>query len=64
MAIFSCNPNSFVKEISVFFQVKDLGSASLILGMKVTQSEDTILLLQEHYIDQLIAKYEEELSPL
>ncbi|KAL8157716.1 hypothetical protein AgCh_002428 [Apium graveolens] len=38
------------------FEIKDMGKASIILGIKLTQSTDGITLSQSHYIERSILK--------
>ena len=39
------------------FNMKDLGEASVILGIKITRSENGISLDQSHYIEKILRKY-------
>ena len=39
------------------FDMKDLGQANVILGMKITKSIDGIMLDQSHYIEKILKKY-------
>ena len=39
------------------FDMKDLGEANFILGMKITKTCDGIYLEQSHYIDKILKKY-------
>ena len=43
--------------LSSNFDMKDLGPANVILGIKLIKSENGIVLSQEHYIDQLLKKF-------
>ncbi|MCI43428.1 gag-pol polyprotein, partial [Trifolium medium] len=37
--------------------MKDLGEASVILGIKITRSEKGISLDQSHYVEKILKKY-------
>lgn len=39
------------------FEMKDLGPANAILGIKIIKSDKGIVLSQEHYVDQLLKKF-------
>ena len=39
------------------FDMKDLGEASVILGIKITRSEQGISLDQSHYVEKILKKY-------
>ena len=39
------------------FDIKDMGEASVILGVKIIMKGDNILLFQEHYVKKLLRKY-------
>ena len=39
------------------FDMKDLGEANFILGMKITKTSDGIFLDQQHYIEKILNKY-------
>ncbi|MBW0476114.1 hypothetical protein O181_015829 [Austropuccinia psidii MF-1] len=54
LAIFGPNLNYFKKD----FDIKELGEAHLLLGIKVTHFHDGFSLDQEHYINELAKKYE------
>ncbi|KAL0301515.1 UNVERIFIED_CONTAM: Retrovirus-related Pol polyprotein from transposon TNT 1-94, partial [Sesamum radiatum] len=43
--------------LSSHFDMKDLGEANFILGMKITKTCDGIFLDQSHYIDKILRKY-------
>ena len=43
--------------LSTNFDVKDLGPANVILGIKIIKSDKGIVLSQEHYVDQLLKKF-------
>ncbi|RWR85165.1 putative Polyprotein [Cinnamomum micranthum f. kanehirae] len=40
-----------------YFDMKDLGEANFILGMKITKSCDGIFLDQSHYVEKILKKY-------
>ena len=56
IAVFSKEPDLFVDQLKSRFDIKDLGRADLLLGMKVTQETDHITLSQSHYVDTLLNK--------
>ena len=39
------------------FDMKDLGEANFILGMKITKACDGIYLDQSHYVEKILRKY-------
>jgi len=39
------------------FDMKDMGEASIILGVEIIRKGDSILLSQEHYVEKLFRKY-------
>ena len=39
------------------FDMKDLGEANFILGMKITKTRDGIFLNQSHYVEKILRKY-------
>ena len=55
MLIFgTCNDIVFkTKSFLTSIDVKDIGEASVILGVKIIRNEDNILLSQEHYVEKL-----------
>lgn len=44
--------------LSTNFDTKDLGEVNMILKIKVTKSEDGIMLSQEHYVERFLKKFE------
>ena len=42
------------KMLSNRFDIKDLGVADVILGIKITRTPDGISLSQSHYVDKMI----------
>lgn len=57
LAIFSPDPSIFKKEICAKFKIKDLGPASLLLGMKISQSEERVVLSQSHYVQTILDRF-------
>ncbi|MBW0510313.1 hypothetical protein O181_050028 [Austropuccinia psidii MF-1] len=57
LAIFGPNLEEFKKEIKNEFDMKDLGKANLLLGIKINHLDDGFSLDQEHYIKELADKY-------
>ena len=43
--------------LSSHFDMKDLGEADVILGIKIVRSENGISLTQSHYIEKILRKY-------
>ena len=43
--------------LSNYFDMKDLGEANFIMGMKITKTLDGFLLDQSHYIEKILKKY-------
>ena len=41
------------------FDMKDLGAADVILGIKITRTSDEISLFQSHYVDKMIKRFKE-----
>jgi hypothetical protein len=39
------------------FDMKDMGEASVILGVKIIRKDDSIILSQEHYVEKLLKKF-------
>ena len=39
------------------FDMKDMGEASVILGIKIVRSNNGIMLTQEHYVEKLLKKF-------
>ncbi|MBW0534217.1 hypothetical protein O181_073932 [Austropuccinia psidii MF-1] len=57
IAIFGSNVKLFKDEISTEFEIKDMGMADLILGIKVTHGDGFISLDQQHFIESLLRLY-------
>ena len=49
--------SEFKKKLESRFEMSDLGPLKYILGIQVTQSEGQITINQEHYIDELVQKF-------
>ncbi|MBW0585055.1 hypothetical protein O181_124770, partial [Austropuccinia psidii MF-1] len=58
LAIFGPDLTLFKQEIQNAFDMKDLGKAELLLGIKVNHFPKGFSLSQEHYIDKLAEEYE------
>ncbi|MBW0525550.1 hypothetical protein O181_065265 [Austropuccinia psidii MF-1] len=57
IAIFGTDVSSFKTEISEEFDIKDIGPADLMLGVKVTHLPNGISLDQQHFSDSLLFLY-------
>ncbi|MBW0582504.1 hypothetical protein O181_122219 [Austropuccinia psidii MF-1] len=57
MRIFGQSQQGFKEKINNEFQIKDLGPADLLLGVKVNQSQSFITLNQQHFIESLLHSY-------
>ncbi|MBW0546312.1 hypothetical protein O181_086027 [Austropuccinia psidii MF-1] len=57
IAVFGNEISKLKEEISLKFQIKDLGPADLLLGVKITQEEDCIYLDQQHFCESLLSQY-------
>ncbi|MBW0517549.1 hypothetical protein O181_057264 [Austropuccinia psidii MF-1] len=57
IAIFGSDVKSFKDEISAEFEIKDIGMADLILGVKITHGDDFISLDQQHFTESLLRLY-------
>ncbi|MBW0488360.1 hypothetical protein O181_028075 [Austropuccinia psidii MF-1] len=57
IAIFGRDVEPFKAEVSKEFNIKDIGAADLMLGVKVTQQEDLISLEQQHFCESLLDLY-------
>ncbi|MBW0542861.1 hypothetical protein O181_082576 [Austropuccinia psidii MF-1] len=65
LAIFGPDLLDFKMEIKNSFEMKDLGEASLLLGIKITHINNGFTLSQEHYINTLAWEYDlEKYSPV
>ncbi|MBW0574447.1 hypothetical protein O181_114162, partial [Austropuccinia psidii MF-1] len=57
IAIFCKDATAFKHEISSEFDIKDIGIADLILGIKINHHEDGVSLDQHHFIEALLELY-------
>jgi hypothetical protein len=57
IAVFGKDLDYFKKEIKAEFDMKDLGKANLLLGIKVVHDNKAIILTQEHYVVSLLELY-------
>ena len=60
MLIFGSNLhiiNDVKSMLSADFDMKDLGKTDVILGIKITKTENGIFLYQSHYIEKILKKY-------
>ena len=60
LLIFGSNLHIIVETknmLSSHFDLKDLGEANYILGMKITKTCDGIFLDQSHYVEKILRKY-------
>ncbi|MBW0539903.1 hypothetical protein O181_079618 [Austropuccinia psidii MF-1] len=57
MAIFGTNIQLFKEQINKEFNIKDIGPADLLLGVKIQQQNDCITLDQQHFVDSLLDLY-------
>ena len=39
------------------FDMKDMGEAKVILGVKITRMGDSIMLSQEHYVEKILKRF-------
>ena len=39
------------------YDMKDMGEAKVILGVKITRMGDSIMLSQEHYVEKLLKRF-------
>jgi hypothetical protein len=57
IAVFGKNLTPFKDEIKLEFDMKDLGQANVLLGIKILHDDTAIILTQHHYIDSLLDLY-------
>jgi hypothetical protein len=57
IAVFGSDVSAFKEEIKAEFNMKDLGTADLLLGIKVHHEAGAIVLLQRHYVNSLLDLY-------
>ncbi|MBW0552276.1 hypothetical protein O181_091991 [Austropuccinia psidii MF-1] len=55
IAVFVSELSSFKEEIKAEFDVKDLGKADLMLGIKLNHVDDGLILSQTHYAESVLA---------
>ncbi|MBW0491495.1 hypothetical protein O181_031210 [Austropuccinia psidii MF-1] len=64
IAIFGRNLHTF-EEIQNEYEIKDMGPANLLLGMKINQLEEGIIMDQQHFIESLLELYRmQDLKPV
>ncbi|MBW0483591.1 hypothetical protein O181_023306 [Austropuccinia psidii MF-1] len=54
IAIFGKEVSGFKTELANEFEIKDLGEANLLLGIKITHSDDFVSLDQQHFTELLV----------
>ena len=52
------NRISYKKFLGSKFDMKDLGEAKVILGIKITRTPNGFKLSQEHYVEKILKKFE------
>ncbi|MBW0489071.1 hypothetical protein O181_028786 [Austropuccinia psidii MF-1] len=57
IAIFGSQVDSFRRELEQEFEIKDLFQANLLLGIKITHSDEFVLLNQQHFTESLLDLY-------
>ncbi|MBW0535465.1 hypothetical protein O181_075180 [Austropuccinia psidii MF-1] len=57
IAVFGRELSSFKKDIKCEFDVKDIGEADLMLGIKLNRVNDGLILSQTHYVESVLALY-------
>jgi histone deacetylase 1/2 len=57
IAVFGKDISTFKSEIKAEFDMKDMGRADLLLGIKVLHEPSAIILSQLHYVNSLLALY-------
>ncbi|MBW0524415.1 hypothetical protein O181_064130 [Austropuccinia psidii MF-1] len=57
IVIFASNIEPFKKEISLEFDIKDIGIADLLLGVKVTHSPEHVSLDHKYFTESLLDSY-------
>ncbi|MBW0475300.1 hypothetical protein O181_015015 [Austropuccinia psidii MF-1] len=58
LAIFGPDLTPLKQEIQSGFDIKDLGMAELLLGLRVNQLDSRLFLSQEHFVNKLEKEYE------
>ena len=44
------------------FEMKDMGPADVILGIKIIRTSDGLMLSQSHYVDNILGKFDKDSS--
>jgi hypothetical protein len=57
LVIFSKHPETFVKQMSLEFQIKYMGSASFLLGMKLDRINGGLVFHQDQYIKRKLIEF-------
>ncbi|MBW0590254.1 hypothetical protein O181_129969, partial [Austropuccinia psidii MF-1] len=57
IGIFSKDASLFKAEIGKEFDIKNIGEADLMLGIKIRQTENCISLDQQHFTEALLEQY-------
>jgi hypothetical protein len=57
LAVFGKNVLPFKEQIKAEFDMKDMGRADLMLGIKILHEDDAIILSQLHYVNSLLELY-------
>ncbi|MBW0504881.1 hypothetical protein O181_044596 [Austropuccinia psidii MF-1] len=57
IAIFGKEVDLFKRQIAEEFKIKDIGPVDLMLGVKITQKEESITLYQQHFAKSLLELY-------
>ncbi|PLW55770.1 hypothetical protein PCANC_01615 [Puccinia coronata f. sp. avenae] len=57
LIIFSKNPGTFVKQMTLEFQIKYMGEASFLLGMKLDRVSNALILHQNQYIERKLSEF-------
>ena len=48
------------KMMNTKFDMKDMGLADVILGVKITKTSDGLILSQSHYVEKILAKFSKD----
>ncbi|MBW0510195.1 hypothetical protein O181_049910 [Austropuccinia psidii MF-1] len=57
IALFGRNTQPFKEQINREFSIKDIGPADLLLGVKIHQLKEGIMLHQQHFVESLLDTY-------
>ena len=49
--------NETKKLLSCKFEMKDMGEADVILGIRIKREQEQILLSQSHYIEKILSRF-------